>query len=109
MKVYKIRDAETGLFSTGGTSTQWTKSGKTWSNIGHVKSHIRQYANVSGVMVYKNAEVVTLEVKEDELETTPVKDILLPMVRDEIIHRSTWNPQWSGIDSYKLAEKYLQD
>ena len=40
MKVYKIRDKRTGLFSTGGTSPRWTTVGKSWSCIGHVKCHL---------------------------------------------------------------------
>lgn len=43
IKVFKIRDIETGLFSTGGTSPRWTKRGKSWSQINHVKNHLRQF------------------------------------------------------------------
>jgi hypothetical protein len=41
---YKIRDPKTGLFQTGGTSfhggARWSKRGKTWSTIGHLKQHL---------------------------------------------------------------------
>jgi len=40
IKVYKIRHSDTGLWSKGGTSPSFNKVGKTWSNIGHVKSHL---------------------------------------------------------------------
>jgi hypothetical protein len=40
MKVYKIRDNETGLYSTGGYYFKFHKVGKTWTTLGHVKQHI---------------------------------------------------------------------
>ena len=45
MKVYKIRNKETGLFKKGGgyylPEMGWSKSGKTWSSLGALKNHIR--------------------------------------------------------------------
>jgi hypothetical protein len=45
MVMFKIRHKKTGLFSKGGSNARdiWTKGGKTWSNIGHVKSHLTLY------------------------------------------------------------------
>jgi hypothetical protein len=40
MKVYAIRDAATGLYSTGGTCPKWNATGKRWTSIGHVKNHL---------------------------------------------------------------------
>lgn len=37
---YKIRDVETGLFACKGLY-YWTKKGKIWSNIGHLKNALR--------------------------------------------------------------------
>ena len=37
---FKIRDRETGLFSSGGTYPHFSKTGKVWSDIGHLKSHL---------------------------------------------------------------------
>lgn len=47
IKVYKIKNGSTGLFSTGGTDPSWTKRGKTWSQLNHVKSHLRQFCSNS--------------------------------------------------------------
>ena len=44
MFVYKIKRLD-GLFSTGGCTPEFTKTGKTWSSIGHVKTHLRQFYN----------------------------------------------------------------
>ena len=39
--MFKIRDKQTGLFSTGGTYPDFTKDGKVWGQIGHIKSHLK--------------------------------------------------------------------
>jgi hypothetical protein len=40
-KLYKILDKETGLYSKGGTFPNWSKHGKTWNHLGHIKNHLR--------------------------------------------------------------------
>jgi len=42
MKVYKLRDTVTGLFSKGGMAPYFDKEGKTWSSRGALKSHLTQ-------------------------------------------------------------------
>lgn len=77
MKIYKIRHKLTGLFSTGGSNPFWTKKGKTWSSIGHVKSHI------SGVVDYGyrdksdmvNWEIIEIEVSETLTPLCTANDI----------------------------------
>ena len=44
VKVYKIRDRNTGLYSTGGVRPAWTAKGKTWSTLAPVKAHLSQFA-----------------------------------------------------------------
>jgi hypothetical protein len=39
-RFYKIRDTETGLFSSGGVWPRFTKFGKTWTTRGALKSHL---------------------------------------------------------------------
>lgn len=69
MKAYKIRDKETGLFSRGGSSTYniWSKVGKTWSNLGHIKNHLNHSfllhdGTLSKEYPYHNAEIIIVEV-----------------------------------------------
>jgi len=38
--VYKIRDRETGLFSSGGHNPRWEKDGKIWRTMANLKSHL---------------------------------------------------------------------
>ena len=41
--MYKIRDKNTGLFSSGGMTPKWSTIGKTYNNLGTLKSHLRQH------------------------------------------------------------------
>ena len=43
MKVYKLRNKDTGLFSTGGLSPVFNKKGKVWKQLNHIKSHLTQF------------------------------------------------------------------
>lgn len=88
MKVYKIRD-ENGLYSTGGTSPEFNKSGKTWNNIGHVKNHLRQFFDRTNYRksrseLYDNAEIIAIEISESELEKQPVQDMIIEMLEADL-------------------------
>ena len=87
---YKIRrKGTTDQFSTGGATPKWSKTGKTWNHLGHVKSHLRQ-VNPSGQRGgftsqrvrdradYSEAEVVTFEAVPVDAEDV---SILLNKVR----------------------------
>lgn len=90
-KVYKIRHKQTGLFSSGGTTPKWTKKGKAWSALGHLKSHISQVEapraypawyrgrGPAHIHPYTDAEVVVFE--QVEAETRDVMDLI-----DEVAH-----------------------
>ncbi len=45
-KIYKIRDRDTGLHSTGGMDPKWTKNGKAWPSAGALRSHLTQWADM---------------------------------------------------------------
>lgn len=78
MKVYKIRDKNTGLFSSGhGRRAKWTKKGRTWPSRGSAQVVIncrnkddemikksRAYFPEAIVDFYKNAEIVEFDLKE---------------------------------------------
>lgn len=75
-KLWKIRNKETGEFSKGGqNSDPWTKGGKTWSNIGHVKNHLRAYMwgdELRSDYPYHNAEIVEIETDYNECNAVDV-------------------------------------
>ena len=74
--VYKIRNTESGLFSTGGiTNTRWSRTGKTWSHKAHVMAHLRQASHYRAgrpalVEEMKKWEVLEL-VSEEKVLGTP--------------------------------------
>ena len=69
MTVYKIRHKETGLYSRGGIyGAQWSKTGKTWSHIGHVKSHLRQAVRYGLSEQIKKWEVLELVTEENIID-----------------------------------------
>lgn len=93
-EVYKIRHKETGLFSRGGTDARniWTKEGKSWSNIGHLKNHLNQYisySNYSGKTLtnnnpYEYAEIVKVEINYDMCFKTDVMDMVNIMIDKKV-------------------------
>ena len=72
MSTFKIRDRATGLYSTGGSTPRWSKRGKVWTNIGHVKQHLQQLWRDESYP--ETAEIV--EFVEVEGPKTSVHDLL---------------------------------
>lgn len=70
MSTYKIRDLATGLFSTGGSTPRWSKRGKVWTNLGHVKRHLQQlwrdaaYPETAEVVEFIEAEGPKISVQD---------------------------------------------
>ena len=74
-KLYRIMNAE-GLFSKGGTNPSFTKRGKIWTNIGHVKSHIHML-NKYGRQTYRNGCVLqTYYISETVTDQSPVAELM---------------------------------
>lgn len=83
MKVFKIRD-ENGLFSTGGTSPSFTHAGKVWNNIGHVKSHLRQFLGGRQLEIYANAKIVCIEYTEKDIENYDILEYMAALNAQDI-------------------------
>jgi len=81
MNIFKIRDTATGLFSMGGSCPRWSKKGKTWTNIGHIKTHIRGL-DKRFIKNFDNWEVIEYELVETSVGTVSVQSII-----DEIARR----------------------
>lgn len=80
MKAYKIRDRNTGLFSTGGVTPSWTKRGKTWNSEGALKSHLTLLQEYSTYSRKKwqcpdNWDVVVLTWEPAESSVYPARDL----------------------------------
>lgn len=68
--IFKIRQKSTGLFSSGGASPKFTKMGKSWQSLGHVKNHLRVPENLymkacSQYPDIQDLELVQYVLKED--------------------------------------------
>lgn len=66
MRVYKIRDTKTGLYSMGGCAPKWSRVGKVWTTEGALKSHLTLWMCTTEYrmpvrQVPKSWEVVVLE------------------------------------------------
>ena len=51
-KIFRIFDSESKLFSKGGQdcireTSSWSKRGKTWVGLGPLKTHLRQYIDIT--------------------------------------------------------------
>ena len=65
LTLYKIRNKDTGLYSTGGASPSWSKTGKTWSKVCHITAHLNHVEKRGFGSRYKtylaDAEIVLFE------------------------------------------------
>jgi len=73
--VYKIQDRTTKLFSKGGSTPRFAKTGKSWPSLAALKSHLKLVTQgLSGrkpgllTKAYKNCDIVTYTVNQSKLE-----------------------------------------
>lgn len=65
MKVYKIRNKETGEFSTGGAVPSWSKNGKVWTAKDNALKHIKRvWIDCVWARYKKNKSLESLQFKE---------------------------------------------
>lgn len=114
-KVWKIRNKD-GLWSNGGSSPTFSKTGKTWSNIGHVKSHLSSFDyrtyNRDGTPAYRDLppedwEIVEIEVRYDESSKTNVRDLVKSQRRRRELERQFGSHFSSLVGT--LEDKNLQN
>jgi hypothetical protein len=83
-KAYKIRRKSDGLFSSGGTDPDFNRQGKTWSCIGHLKNHLKQFYSYHWqtkggdwrLEMYKDCEIVEYEIIETIKPFLTVKEFI---------------------------------
>lgn len=65
--VYKIRNKENKMFSSGSTNPTWVRKGHMWTGSGYLKQHLNHLEKKEGLSFYENAEVIKyrLEVEEE--------------------------------------------
>ncbi len=79
-KIFKIKSKD-GLFSNGTSSPYFSKTGKIYKNIGHVKTH---YAGLTpfGRNLYRDLQV---EIVEYEVIETPLNSISIHEFEQQIL------------------------
>lgn len=72
-RVFKIVRLSDGKFSNGGSRPSFTKAGKSWADVGHLKNHLNlfKYDNWD---VYKGCELVSYEMVANEAESLNLDD-----------------------------------
>ena len=86
--MFKIRNIE-GLFSTGGTYPSFNKKGKTWTQRGHITSHLSQLREYEKKAMYAGCTVVEFEM----IEVGEVSEVL------------DWQPLPSTVRAKELEEQ----
>ena len=71
---YKIRDKRTGLFKEGGHWPRWSKKGKEWTSVGHVKQHLSQFP--ANKIDWDNWEMVEYAYEPVETGSKKLGDLL---------------------------------
>ncbi len=66
--MYKIRNKLTGLYSNGGAYPRWTKRGKTWNALHHVRAHLRSNSAYKQ-RFYADAELLKYDISIDNVST----------------------------------------
>lgn len=61
---YKIKRRSDGLFSNGGSCPKFTKKGKIWRTMGHLRSHLNNVGVRRGFQIYDDCEVIELVLNE---------------------------------------------
>jgi len=64
MFVFKIRNTETSLYSNGGSKPTFSKTGKSWTSIGHLQNHITKIKKSR--KSYTSCEAVRFKLIEDD-------------------------------------------
>lgn len=94
LRLYKIRrKGTTDQFSTGGANPRWSTTGKTWTNIGHVKSHLQQVdppGRGQGPYRYRSSGMDRADYTEAELvvfEVQPVEVTDVAVVLQQVLDK----------------------
>jgi hydroxyacyl-ACP dehydratase HTD2-like protein with hotdog domain len=64
---YKIKRRSDDLFSNGGSYPKFTKKGKIWRTLGHLRSHLNSVGILRGFQIYEDCEIVELVSNEHVL------------------------------------------
>lgn len=78
-KLYKIRNKESGKFSTGVFPYLWHEKGKVWTDIKDLKSHFNTFIEGGKIIKenpYKNCEIIEIEVDYDNCQKRSIEELI---------------------------------
>lgn len=101
VKSYKIRNS-VGLYSTGGSEPTFSKNGKTWSNIGHLRNHLNLINDYS---YYKDCELVELISVENDSD----KNSLQQYIECSIVSNAIGHPWRTQIELTKILTDFVKN
>jgi hypothetical protein len=81
MLIYRIRNKQLGLYSKGGAFPSWSKKGKIWKNIGHLKVHLKNVMARGSYRSFDNWIVESYEVKETQVSAIPAEHYFNEILR----------------------------
>lgn len=93
-KVYKIQDKTTGLYSCGGSYPRFSKTGKAWTNIGHLKNHFRQLEEDRKGFYDTNCQIVEFIVSTERGAVQSVSDFLKEWRRQTVKKALESKEEW---------------
>lgn len=77
MPQYRIRDNNTGLYSTGGNAynISWTKIGKVWTSLGNLRNHLAQMPCIPDHWVVEECALVcTAVIPHEQVAPKPAPE-----------------------------------
>ncbi|RWZ87300.1 MAG: hypothetical protein EO766_12305 [Hydrotalea sp. AMD] len=106
-EIYKIRSATTGLYSSGGNSPKFTKTGKVWRARNHLTCHLNQLDR-HGRHTYEqnNAYIETIEIQEVVASTESVSDYIKERDRIRQEHERQLQQAREEADRKRRKEQY---
>jgi hypothetical protein len=107
LRIFRIRDRKTGLWSGGGSSPSFGKRGKTWDNIGHVGSHVTN-AGRYAAEVYRDAEIVEYVITEKEAKTYDIMAMLERKERQKALVKKFGHPLGDLVATLEKNEQESQ-
>lgn len=103
IKAYKIRNRETGLYSTGGSNPYWRKTGKVWGNLGGLKNHLNAWCNQLREIkdIPDEWDIVEIIIKEEEAKTWPARVVSDKLKRNKAIKEKYGWWMANALDEFK--------
>lgn len=105
---YMIRRKSDGFFSKGGARPTFSKRGKKWNTIGHIKNHLSLFIGYKydGTGVYEDCELVVFKMVVNEDRTESLGDLIQTYWQEKKDREALKRLRWQKQKTEKEIEKY---